>query len=152
MCLNILCCDVNHETHGSAVQALGVWHRAAMTRAIAIVLALTGAMTAEARAHAGHAGFSVRANDNTQPAGRSDDGTVTVRLRAARGDWHPEGEHGAALTIEAFGEEDRPASALLAVGETMDVDLDASVLPGVLWLEIRTSRGKWQAQGQVVLK
>ena len=45
------------------------------------------------------------ANDNTRPAGVADGGTVTIRLRAATGQWQPEALDGPALTIEAFGEE-----------------------------------------------
>jgi hypothetical protein len=64
--------------------------------------------------------------------------------------WRPLAKDGAPLLsdLTAAG----PATVLLAFGETMDVELDASVRPGVLWLDIRTRGGKWQAQGQVVLK
>jgi FtsP/CotA-like multicopper oxidase with cupredoxin domain len=64
---------------------------------------------------------SVVPNDNTRAAGALDDGvdghagrdvdrdvdrdTVTIRLRAAVGTWHPEGHGGPALAIEAFGTE-----------------------------------------------
>jgi FtsP/CotA-like multicopper oxidase with cupredoxin domain len=48
---------------------------------------------------------AVRANDNTRSAGTADAGLVSVRLRAASGAWRPEGSHGPALTVEAFGEE-----------------------------------------------
>ena len=77
-----------------------------------------------------------------------------LRVSLVRGDeiatWRPVAKDGAPLLsdLTAAG----PASVLLAVGETMDVELDASVRPGVLWLDIRTRGGKWQAQGQVVLK
>lgn len=43
--------------------------------------------------------------DNTRAAGVVDDGTMTIRLRAASGLWRPEGAGGPALTVEAFGEE-----------------------------------------------
>ena len=45
----------------------------------------------------------VVANDNTRPAGVAVQGSLTVRLRAARGVWRPEGPDGPALSIEAFG-------------------------------------------------
>ena len=38
-------------------------------------------------------------------AGVAGDGVVTIRLRAATGDWRPEGAGGPALTVEAFGED-----------------------------------------------
>ena len=51
---------------------------------------------------------AVLANDNTRPAGTVEDRTVTVRLRAARGRWHPESDHGPSLMIDAFGEDEGP--------------------------------------------
>src|SRR5262245_50302373 len=57
-----------------------------------------GALTAESPA-------AVVANDNRRPAGSIADGTLTIRLRAARGQWRPEGPEHPALTIDAFGEE-----------------------------------------------
>src|SRR5688500_10514679 len=47
----------------------------------------------------------VAANNNTRVAGTLEQGTLTVRLRAASGSWRPEGADGPALSIEAFGEE-----------------------------------------------
>ncbi len=47
-------------------------------------------------------------NDNTRAAGVDDAGTVTIRLRAASGQWQPEGSAGPALTTDAFGEEGAP--------------------------------------------
>ena len=49
-------------------------------------------------------------NDNTRPAGVLASGTVTIRLRAAKGTWRPEGAAGPGLTIEAFGIEGEPLS------------------------------------------
>jgi FtsP/CotA-like multicopper oxidase with cupredoxin domain len=78
----------------------------------------------------------VVANDNTRPAGRTDQRTVTIRLRAARGRWQPEGPEGPALTIDAFGEEGRalmvPAPFIRAAEGTTIVlsirnDLDAAL-------------------------
>jgi manganese oxidase len=54
---------------------------------------------------------TVVANDNRQPAGRLDGGTLRVSLRAGRGFWRPEGSDGPRLSIEALGE----ASAALMV-------------------------------------
>ncbi len=50
-------------------------------------------------------------NDNRKPAGVFENGTLTLRLRAGRGLWRPEGEAGPALTIEAFGEGTSPLMA-----------------------------------------
>jgi len=47
---------------------------------------------------------TVSANDNTRAAGVLADGGLTLRLRAAKGLWSPEGPDGPALSIEAFGE------------------------------------------------
>ena len=43
-------------------------------------------------------------NDNRQPAGVLENGTLTLQLRASVGLWRPEASVGPALTIEAFGE------------------------------------------------
>jgi FtsP/CotA-like multicopper oxidase with cupredoxin domain len=43
-------------------------------------------------------------NDNLRPAGTLDRGTLTLTLRAAAGQWKPEGPDGPALKIDAFGE------------------------------------------------
>jgi FtsP/CotA-like multicopper oxidase with cupredoxin domain len=46
-----------------------------------------------------------------------------------------------------------PATVTLAVGETIDVEYDpAPNRSGTRWLEVRGPSGKWQAQGQVILK
>jgi FtsP/CotA-like multicopper oxidase with cupredoxin domain len=47
---------------------------------------------------------NVAANDNTRAAGVLTDGTLTLRMRAAKGLWRPEGPNGPELSIEAFGE------------------------------------------------
>jgi hypothetical protein len=45
-----------------------------------------------------------------------------------------------------------PARVKIAVGETYDFEYEAPPGRGGLWLEVRTTSGKWQAQGRVVLK
>jgi FtsP/CotA-like multicopper oxidase with cupredoxin domain len=65
-------------------------------------------------------------NDNTRPAGVADRRTVTIRLRAATGQWQPEGPAGPALTVEAFGEEDAALTVpapLIRVTEGTTVDM-----------------------------
>ena len=67
-------------------------------------------------------------NDNRQPSGRLENGTLTLNLRAAAGLWRPEGEAGPALTIEAFGEGASPLTVpaplvRVAEGTTIDASL-----------------------------
>src|SRR3954466_11488174 len=53
---------------------------------------------------AAHPPETVAANDNTRAAGTTANGTTTIRLRAAKGAWQPEGPSGPAVSIEALGE------------------------------------------------
>lgn len=67
---------------------------------------------------------TVDGNDNRRPAGILADGALTVRIYAARGDWHPEREEGPALNVAAFGEEGGPLMTpgpLLRVSEGTDL-------------------------------
>jgi FtsP/CotA-like multicopper oxidase with cupredoxin domain len=43
-------------------------------------------------------------NDNQRPAGRLEQGVLTLALRASAGEWKPEGVDGPSLQIQAFGE------------------------------------------------
>ena len=45
-----------------------------------------------------------------------------------------------------------PATVTIAVGETYDFEFEAPAGRGMLWLDVRSTSGKWQAQGQVILK
>jgi FtsP/CotA-like multicopper oxidase with cupredoxin domain len=45
-----------------------------------------------------------------------------------------------------------PARVRIAVGETYDFEYEAPEGRGALWLEVRSASGKWQAQGQVLLR
>ncbi|HUP02273.1 MAG TPA: multicopper oxidase domain-containing protein [Gemmatimonadota bacterium] len=47
-------------------------------------------------------------NENRVPAGELRDGVLTVQLEARVGVWHPEGESGPGLVIQAFGEAGGP--------------------------------------------
>ncbi len=47
-------------------------------------------------------------NDNRRPAGRLQDGVLTLRLEARRGMWHPHGAEGPGIPIGAFSEEGGP--------------------------------------------
>ena len=43
-------------------------------------------------------------NDNRQPAGGLRDGVLTIRLEAREGEWHPEADSSAGITVRAFAE------------------------------------------------
>lgn len=97
------------------------------------VLALT-AVTAPALAGTRHE--LVRANDNRLAAGTLTAGTLSLALRAARGQWQPAGPGGPALTIDALGEVGRTLEApapLIRVPEGTTIalsianELDAAV-------------------------
>jgi hypothetical protein len=45
-----------------------------------------------------------------------------------------------------------PARLTIAVGETYDFVYDAPAGRRNLWMEVRSTGGKWQVQGQVVIK
>src|SRR6267142_4978316 len=49
----------------------------------------------------------VAPNDNRAPAGQLRHGVFTLQLDAALGTWSPEGEHGPAVVVAAFGERGR---------------------------------------------
>ena len=102
MCCNTIC----SELHMRRVDRLrrGGWAVAACVGALSVSSAMPARAAGTPIDH--HA--AVLANDNTRPAGTVEDGTVTVRLRAARGRWHPESDHGPSLIIDAFGEDEGP--------------------------------------------
>jgi FtsP/CotA-like multicopper oxidase with cupredoxin domain len=75
---------------------------------VLLVLVLT---SVTAPALAGPRPEVVRANDNRQAAGTLTASTLSLALRAARGQWQPAGPGGPALTVEALGE----------VGRTLEV-------------------------------
>jgi FtsP/CotA-like multicopper oxidase with cupredoxin domain len=50
---------------------------------------------------------TIAANDNRSPAGELRDGVLTISLELGEGQWHPESEEGAALTVYAIGETGR---------------------------------------------
>jgi hypothetical protein len=45
-----------------------------------------------------------------------------------------------------------PALQTIAVGETYDFEVDTSPRPQNLWVEVRSTAGKWLAQGHVIVK
>ena len=106
MCLNILCRDIlmGRASRPHARIRVGEWAKAMLIVTMTSVLVVSN--PAQANGAARDRLPRVVANDNTRPAGVADHGTVTIRLRAARGEWQPEGVDGPALTVDAFGEED----------------------------------------------
>jgi FtsP/CotA-like multicopper oxidase with cupredoxin domain len=79
------------------------------------------------------------------------DDVLTVSL--LRGEtpvaWRRTGKDGAALT---GADAETPASVRIAVGETYDFEYDAPPGRSRLWLDVRTTSGKWQAQGEVIVR
>jgi FtsP/CotA-like multicopper oxidase with cupredoxin domain len=50
----------------------------------------------------------IAVNDNRSPAGTLRDGTLTVRLEARDGEWHPDGDSDPGVVVRAFGVEGGP--------------------------------------------
>jgi FtsP/CotA-like multicopper oxidase with cupredoxin domain len=77
-----------------------------------------------------------------------------LQVALFRGDalsvWRPVAKDGASLSSGHAAPV--PASVRLAVGETFDVEYDATPGPAAVWLEVRASSGKWQAQARLVVK
>ena len=78
----------------------------------------------------------VLANDNRQPAGTLEGGSLVLKLRASVGAWRPEGDSGPALRVESLGEESgslQVPAPLIRVPEGTEVvasvrnDLDAAL-------------------------
>src|SRR5688572_6566483 len=53
----------------------------------------------------------ISTNDNRSPAGRLDNGVLSLRLELRRGVWLPEAEDGEAIPVYAFGEVGKPLQA-----------------------------------------
>jgi FtsP/CotA-like multicopper oxidase with cupredoxin domain len=80
------------------------------------------------------------------------DDIFTVVMQTAEGPvtWKPLRKDGAPLP--AADMVDGPARQTIAVGETYDFEYQAPSGRKTVWLEVRTPAGKWQAQGQIVVK
>jgi hypothetical protein len=78
--------------------------------------------------------------------------TVEVSLRTNAGlvAWRQLSKDGATLSME----HSTPvaASQLIGVGETYDFEVDLPAGRRSFWLEVRSSGGKWLAQGQVIVQ
>ena len=77
---------------------------------------------------------------------------VSVSLQNAQGPlvWLPAAKDGALLP--AGRRQPIAARQTIAVGETYDFEIDLPPGRRTLWLEVRSTAGKWEAQGQVIAK
>jgi len=75
---------------------------------------------------------------------------VSLRTATEPVTWLPLAKDGAALQAERSVR--GPAAQLIAVGETYDFEYEAPMERRSLWLEARSTGGKWHAQGQVFVK
>jgi manganese oxidase len=75
-----------------------------------------------------------------------------ISLQTSKGpvSWVPAAKDGAPLPPSARAP--RPATQTIAVGETYDFDIDVAPGRQNLWIEVRGTDGKWQAQGQVIVR
>ncbi len=64
--------------------------------------------------------------------------------------WRPLTKDGAA--VPAAEAKAGPARVTIAVGETYDFEVETPARGKALWLEVRGTDGKWQAQGRVLVK
>jgi FtsP/CotA-like multicopper oxidase with cupredoxin domain len=80
------------------------------------------------------------------------DDVFSVSLQSAEGPvtWTPLTKDGAPIPAADMGA--MPARQTIAVGETYDFEYEAPTSGRSLWLEVRTTGGKWQAQGRVIIK
>ncbi len=75
-----------------------------------------------------------------------------VSLSDARGalTWRPIAKDGADLPEAA--RLPGPAAQTIAVGETWDVEIETPPGRRTLWLEVRTPAGRWELQGQIIVR
>ena len=64
--------------------------------------------------------------------------------------WTPRAKDGAALPAAELVP--GPARQTIAVGETYEFEYEAPRGRSTVWLEVRTTAGKWQGQGEVVIR
>src|SRR6185369_7019918 len=109
-------------------------HKNARLACIASVWLVGGPVLSGVTAAAAATVETVTPNDNTRAAVGMREGVLTLRLRAARGLWRPEGPDGPALSVEALGEASSSLTVpapLIRVAEgtpivvTIQNDLDA---------------------------
>jgi FtsP/CotA-like multicopper oxidase with cupredoxin domain len=80
------------------------------------------------------------------------DSIVSVSLQNAQGPlmWSPAAKDGAPLPDGR--RQPIAATQTIAVGETYDFEIDLPPGRRTLWLEVRSTAGKWEAQGQVIAR
>ena len=80
------------------------------------------------------------------------DDILSVSLETAEGPtkWNPVTKDGAPLPEGLRATV--PARQTIAVGETYDFEVDTARAPHNLWIDVRSTAGKWLAQGRVVVK
>lgn len=78
------------------------------------------------------------------------DDILAVSLRAVDRPvtWRPITKDGAPVSSEV----EVPANQRIAVGETYDFEYEAPVGKGTLWLDVRSTSGRWQTQGSVIVR
>ena len=77
---------------------------------------------------------------------------LTVALETAQGQatWKPVTKDGAPLPQHLRAVV--PARQTIAVGETYDFEVELSPAPQNLWIDVRSTAGKWLAQGHVIVR
>lgn len=80
------------------------------------------------------------------------DDIAVVAVESAQGvtKWKPVTKDGAPLPPHMRA--DVPAVQTIAVGETYDFELDVPPFPQNLWINVRSTAGRWLAQGHVIVK
>lgn len=80
------------------------------------------------------------------------DSIVSLSLHNSQGPltWLPAAKDGAPLPDSL--RQSTPARQTIAVGETYDFEIELPPGRRTLWLEVRSPAGKWEAQGQVIVK
>ena len=74
---------------------------------------------------------------------------VSLRTNAAPVTWHPAAKDGAALPADRSAP--GPAAQIIGVGETYDFEYEAPPTRQSLWLEVRSTGGRWLAQGHMIV-
>jgi FtsP/CotA-like multicopper oxidase with cupredoxin domain len=75
---------------------------------------------------------------------------VSLRTATAPVTWRPLAKDGAEWPSERSAPV--PATQVIGVGETYDFEFEAPPGRQSLWLEVRSTGGKWHAQGRVIIK
>jgi FtsP/CotA-like multicopper oxidase with cupredoxin domain len=76
--------------------------------------------------------------------------SITLQTRQGPVTWQPLTKDG--MPLPSSRTEPAPAQQVIAVGETYDFEYQAPPGRQTLWLEARSPGGKWQAQGQVIVR